>query len=223
MKAWTYSSPGSPSAALTLNSSIPVPELRSPTSVLVRVSHCALNPGSTIAMQLFPSFVHSAPTPWVPELDFSGTVVSIGSKVSTISSDLTVGAEVFGALPMSAHLKLGSGSLAEYLVVEAKFVVCKPPSATFAEAAGFGIVGCTSLLLVRRAGLKPGDKVLINGGSGGAGSLVVQLVRKEVGDTGKVVVVCSGNNADLVKDLGADEVSSCYSSGVTRINLSLCG
>ncbi|KAF9466198.1 zinc alcohol dehydrogenase [Collybia nuda] len=204
-KGWTYITPGPPSS-LVFNPCIPVPALTSPTSVLVHVSYCALNIGSTIAMQLFPSFLHPAPTPWVPELDFSGTITSIGPDVLNISNDLMVGAEVFGAQPMSAHLKFGSGSLAEYLVVEAKFIVCKPPMITYAEAAGLGIVGCTSLLLVRRARLKRGDKVLINGGSGGAGSLVVQLVRKEVGDTGKIVVVCSGHNADLVKDLGADEV-----------------
>jgi NADPH:quinone reductase-like Zn-dependent oxidoreductase len=62
------------------------------------------------------------------------------------------------------------------------------------------------LVLVRAAGLKEGDRVLVNGASGGVGSFVVQMCKALVGETGRVVGVCSGGSAEAVKGLGADEV-----------------
>jgi NADPH:quinone reductase-like Zn-dependent oxidoreductase len=58
------------------------------------------------------------------------------------------------------------------------------------------------------AQLKPGDRVLINGASGGIGHLVLQMAKDAVGESGRVVAICSGNNLEMVKDLGADEVSA---------------
>ncbi|KAF8149534.1 hypothetical protein B0H34DRAFT_679302 [Crassisporium funariophilum] len=180
--------------------------LTTPTSLLIRTSHAALNPGGTIVISLFPTFLaHSSPAPWVPELDFSGTIVKLGADVSAARPELAVGQDVFGVVPMGAHLKTGAGALGEYVVVEMHLVALKPKNATMAESAGLGVAACTALVLVRRAGLREGDKVLVNGGTGGAGSFAVQLARKAVGKSGTVVVVCSTGNDDLVKSLGADE------------------
>jgi reticulon-4-interacting protein 1, mitochondrial len=204
MRAWTYSRAGPPSAVLTLSSNIKTPTLTSPTDVLVRISHAALNPGSSVIMHFCPFFFRAKPA--IPELDFSGTLISSHSWPALASRDLVPGISVFGSVNVPSHVKTGAGTLAEYIVVPATSVVRKPSNATMEEAAGLAIAGCTALLLIEKATLKRGDSVLINGASGGVGTLAVQLAKEMVGESGKVVALCSGRNASAVKDLGADEV-----------------
>jgi NADPH:quinone reductase-like Zn-dependent oxidoreductase len=67
--------------------------------------------------------------------------------------------------------------------------------------------------LIEKAQLKSGDAVLVNGASGGIGTLVVQMAKDIVGESGRVVAICSGRNVELVKGLGADEVSYFYPIG----------
>ncbi|KAJ9643363.1 hypothetical protein H2199_004042 [Coniosporium tulheliwenetii] len=205
MRAWTHSRAGTPSTVLSLSSSHPVPMLTSPASVLVRISHAALNPGGSIMMQLCPSILRSFPA--VPELDFSGTVVAVGGSIpEPLKDELQPGAAVFGSVPVSLHLKAGMGALAEYVVVQSSSVCAKPRDMSFEEAAGLGVAGSTALCLVEAMRLGRGNKVLVNGASGGIGTIVVQLVRKAVGESGMVVGVCSGRNAEMVRGLGADEI-----------------
>jgi NADPH:quinone reductase-like Zn-dependent oxidoreductase len=189
---------------LKLSSNITTPKLISATDILVRITHAALNPGGSIMMQLCPMLFRTEPA--IPELDFSGKIVAIGSEVP-FSRGLSVGSPVFGSVPVRSHLRAGAGALAEYVVVGAETVVRKPENASFEEAAGLTVVGCTAVPLIQRANLKRGDSVLVNGASGGIGSMVVQLAKEAVGESGKVVAICSGRNLELVKSLGADEVS----------------
>lgn len=151
-----------------------------------------------------PSAVRAKPS--IPELDFSGIIVGIGAAVPE-SRNLKVGLPVFGSLLVAPHIKTGAGSLAEYIVVQDTSVVEKPDNISFEKAAGIGVSGCTSMALIESAKLKAGDMVLVNGASGGIGSMVVQLAKEAVGEGGKVVAVCSGSNIEMVKKLGADEVS----------------
>lgn len=194
MKAWSHTRAGRPSSVLTL-STLPIPTLQSPCDVLVRVSHCALNPGASIVMQLLPFTFRS--TPAIPEMDFSGIIVSS-------SCNLKPGTRVFGSIPLSQHVKTTSGALAEYVVVPQTSVVPKPDSISMEEAAGLGIAGATALQLLKAAGLKTGDSVLVNGASGGIGHLVLQMCCHIVGPTGRVKAVCSSRNAEWVEKLGKD-------------------
>ncbi|KAH8825115.1 zinc-binding oxidoreductase [Flagelloscypha sp. PMI_526] len=201
MRAYTHHRPGVPSAVLTLTNDHPRPKISKPDDVLVRVTHASLNPGGSIAIQLFPSFVRKWPA--VPEMDFSGVIEETGSSVR---SDLKTDTLVFGAIPVSLHLK-GTGSLAEYIVVPQACVVPKPKECSLAEAAGLSIAGCTALPLLDSAiaaGMKEGSRVLINGASGGIGTFTLQLVKGIVGPNGSVTAMCSSRNNDLVKSLGAD-------------------
>ena len=83
MRAWIFTTRGSPASILHLNSDLPTPSAQSIGSheVLVKVSHVGLNVGLLLMLRLMP---HVTSTPWIPELEFSGTVLSIGSEVSEL-------------------------------------------------------------------------------------------------------------------------------------------
>jgi NADPH:quinone reductase-like Zn-dependent oxidoreductase len=142
--------------------------------------------------------------PAIPELDFAGTLIAVGADVPK-DRNLTPGDAIFGSVTVRPHLA-GAGALAEYVVVAASSVVRKPEGMALQEAAGLGVCGSTALMLYDRAGLKAGDSVLINGASGGIGTMVTQLARHAVGPSGRIVALCSGKNAKMVRSLGADEV-----------------
>jgi len=131
---------------------------------------------------------------------------------------------VFGSIPVGFHLKTGAGALAEYVAVESQCVVGTPEGKQGEEVAGLGVAGCTALLLVEKAGLKRGDSVLVNGASGGVGHMVVQMVREVVGESGRVVAVCSegGGNGEMVRGLGADEVGDAHDRSTLESSVICC-
>jgi NADPH:quinone reductase-like Zn-dependent oxidoreductase len=121
--------------------------------------------------------------------DFAGVVEAVGKDVT----DLVPGDEAFG---------VRGGAFAEY--VSAANVVRKPSNVSFEEAATMGIAGLTALQGLRdHADLQPGEQVLINGASGGVGTLAVQIA-KALG--ARVTAVCSTRNVDQARALGADRV-----------------
>src|SRR6059036_3850622 len=125
-------------------------------------------------------------------VDFAGTVEAVGKNVTNFKP----GDEVFGGR---------GGAFAEYVCPRAsRAVALKPASASFEEAASVNIAGITALQALRDKGkVQPGQKVLINGASGGVGTFAVQIA-KSLG--AEVTGVCSGKNAELVRSLGADHV-----------------
>jgi NADPH:quinone reductase-like Zn-dependent oxidoreductase len=125
-------------------------------------------------------------------VDFAGTVEAIGKDVT----QLRPGDEVFGAR---------DGAFAEYLCARAdREVALKPANLTFEEAAAFPVAALTALQGLRDKGsLRPGQRVLINGASGGVGTFAVQIA-KALG--AEVTGVCSTRNVELVRSLGADHV-----------------
>jgi NADPH:quinone reductase-like Zn-dependent oxidoreductase len=124
--------------------------------------------------------------------DFAGVVEAVGKSVM----EFKPGDEVFGAK---------NGAVAEYISVRAdKGVVLKPANITFEQAGSVAIAGLTSLQGLRDKGhIQAGQKVLINGASGGVGTFAVQIA-KALG--AEVTGVCSTRNIDLVKSIGADRV-----------------
>ncbi|KAL2060676.1 hypothetical protein VTL71DRAFT_9317 [Oculimacula yallundae] len=203
MKAWIHTSTGPPEKVLTFTPEHPTPEAPVGEEVLVKISHAALNPGGSTMMQICPMIFRSKPA--IPEMDFAGTIVQVGPSVPE-SRNLKSGTEVFGSVLVGAHIRRGKGALAEYVVVDAENVCLKPENLSFEGAAGLPVAGCTALALVDAAKLEEGMKVLINGASGGIGTLAVQMAKAAVGERGKVVAICSKANVELVKGLGADEV-----------------
>ena len=124
--------------------------------------------------------------------DFSGTVESVGKSVTQYKP----GDEVFGG---------SAGAFGQYLCRRATGSVApKPAGITFEQAAAINIAGITALQAVRDQGkVQPGQKVLINGASGGVGTFAVQIAKSYGAD---VTGVCSGRNVELVQSLGADHV-----------------
>ena len=125
-------------------------------------------------------------------VDFAGTIETVGKSVTQFKP----GDEVFGGR---------GGAFAEYVCLRAnRAITLKPATISFEQAASVNIAGLTALQGVRDKGkVQPGQKVLINGASGGVGTFAVQIAKSYGAD---VTGVCSTRNVDLVKSLGADRV-----------------
>ncbi|KAL7893814.1 hypothetical protein HDV63DRAFT_101992 [Trichoderma sp. SZMC 28014] len=216
-RAWTFSHRGSPTNILSLTTSHPIPTFPPSSSkeqeqewILIKVSFAALNPGAIFQMSLIPAPLRNKTC--IPEMDLSGTVQdvwhphAVESESNTTSTRFRKGDKIIAMIPASHALPTGSGALAEYVALPARFAVHKPPQASFAHAAGCLLTGMTAHLLVIEAGLKPGHRVLVNAASGGIGTMVVQMARQVVGPEGFVVGICSTRNVQLVETLGADLV-----------------
>jgi NADPH:quinone reductase-like Zn-dependent oxidoreductase len=133
--------------------------------------------------------------PFVLGNDLAGVVVGVGARVTRFA----VGDEVY-----SRPDKNRIGTFAELLAVHQDDLATKPTTLTMEEAASIPLVGLTSWqALVERADLQTGQKVLIHAGSGGVGTIAIQLA-KQLGAS--VATTTSTANIDLVKDLGADVV-----------------
>jgi NADPH:quinone reductase-like Zn-dependent oxidoreductase len=166
------------------------------TQILVRVRAVSLNPLDGHQLRggwpLRPMTGLRKPKETRIGVDYSGLVEAIGKNVTQFK----IGDEVFGAR---------GGALAQYICAKAdRAVAPKSPTISFEEGATIGVAATTALQGLRDHGLlKPGQKVLINGASGGVGTFAVQIA-KALG--AEVTGVCSTRNVDLVKSLGADQV-----------------
>ena len=165
--------------------------------VLVKVHAASVNPAEWHRVTGKPYILRldagiGAPKGFRVGYDYAGIVESVGAKVTRFKP----GDEVFGA---------AGGALAEYVVVrEAGNIVPKPPQMTLEEAAAIPIAAITALQGLRDHGhIAAGQKVLINGASGGVGTYAVQIA-KALG--AEVTGVCSTRNVELVRSLGADHV-----------------
>ena len=164
--------------------------------VLVRVHAASVHLGDWILMTGSPLIMRMATglrAPRNPVLgtDVAGTVEAVGKDVQR----LRPGDEVFGWAP---------GAFAEYVAAREDQFIAKPAELTFEQAAAVGVSATTALQLLRDNGkVQPGQKVLINGASGGVGTFAVQIA-KAFG--AEVTGVTSTRNLDLVRSIGADHV-----------------
>ena len=165
--------------------------------VLVRVRAAGVNPLDWHYMRGTPYLIRlgagiGAPTDNRLGVDFAGTVEAVGADVTRFKA----GDEVFGGR---------TGAFAEYLVIpEDGALALKPSNVSFEQAAAVPIAALTALQALRDKGnLEPGQKVLINGASGGVGTFAVQIA-KSLG--AEVYGVCSTRNVEMVRSIGADHV-----------------
>ena len=127
--------------------------------------------------------------------DFSGTVGALGAGVS----DLAVGDPVFGVLEGGRE-----GAYAEKIAIKASIIGRKPDELPHAEAAALALAGLTATIAIEDTlKLKPGERILIQGGAGGVAGFGIQFA-KHIG--AHVITTASAANHDYVKSLGADEI-----------------
>ena len=168
------------------------PELQD-SSVLVEVYAASLNPIDNILRAGYLRQMLELTFPHVKGYDVSGTVVEIGKNVKSVK----IGDEVF-ARPN----QMDAGSVAEFARIQEDELAIKPSNMTHEQAASVPLAGLTAWqALVSKGKIKEGNKVLIHAGSGGVGSLAIQIA-KHFGAF--VATTTSGKNVGLVKELGAD-------------------
>ena len=192
MKAIRFCEYGSPDVLKFEDVEKPTP---TDDQILVRVRAASLNPlDLTIRgpLLLRPLFGMRKPKDTRLGVDYAGTVEAVGKNVTLFKP----GDEVFGAK---------NGAVAEYVCALAnRYVILKPANMTFEQAASVPVAAITALQGLRDKGkIQPGQKVLINGASGGVGTFAVQIA-KSFGT--EVTGVCSTRNLDMVGSIGADHV-----------------
>jgi NADPH:quinone reductase-like Zn-dependent oxidoreductase len=178
--------------------------------VLVRVHAAAVNAydwhvmrgDPYLARLMAPAvFGRRGPKKRIRGRDFAGRVETVGSGVTR----LRPGDEVYGE---------ADGTFAEYVCVPADLAEPKPANLTFAQAAAIPLAGNTALMGLRDMGeVQPGQRVLVNGASGGVGTFAVQLA-KSLG--AEVTGVCSTRNVDLIRSIGADDAIDYTRDDFTR-------
>jgi len=195
MKAVVYTNYGSPDVLEIRDVKKPVPN---DDQILIKVRAAAVNPLDWHFMEGTPYIMRAMGVglrkPKDPRLgvDYAGQVEAVGKNVTRFKP----GDEVFGGK---------TGAFAEYVCARAdRAIVLKPANITFEQAASVPIAAITALQALRDKGkVHAGQKVLINGASGGVGTFAVQIAKSFGAD---VTGVCSTRNLDLVRSLGADHV-----------------
>jgi NADPH:quinone reductase-like Zn-dependent oxidoreductase len=194
MQAIVQSKYGAAAGVLNLRD-IPKPVAQA-GEVLVRVHAASIHVGDAIIMAGRPYFLRLAtglrkPKNPVPGTDVAGTVEAVGEGVTGLHAG-------------DAVLGWCAGAFAEYASAPADHFVPKPANLSFEQAAAVGVSATTALQLLRDQGkVQTGQKVLINGASGGVGPFAVQIA-KAFG--AEVTGVCSTANVDMVRSIGADHV-----------------
>ena len=198
MKAWQFSQvAGGIEKNLKLNNVAPLPpNANSLTAdqILVQVLSISLNPVDYKFAQIPVLGNLIIKKPASPGLDFSGRVVASGSSVEDLKPDQLVFGRIDGP---SQH-----GTLAEYIVVPKSGCVPLTPELSLDDAACIGTAALTAFQCIV-PNIKSGDRVFINGGSGGTGSFGIQIAKTK---GCYVVTSCSTANVELCKSLGADQV-----------------
>jgi NADPH:quinone reductase-like Zn-dependent oxidoreductase len=199
MKAIVCTKYGSPDVLQLQEVAKPAPK---DDEVLIRIHAASINSRDWRLMRANPFFIRLVPGGFLQPknkilgADVAGRVEAIGSNVKQFKP----GDEVFGYLPSAT----GRGTFAEYVCANENAITLKPANLTFEQAAAVPVAAMTALQGLRDNGnIQPGQKVLINGASGGVGTFAVQIA-KAFG--AEVTAVCSTRNLEMVRSLGADHV-----------------
>ena len=197
MKAIVCNKYGSPDVLELKEIEKPLPK---ENQVLVKVHTASLNYSNLVLLKGKPFLARLAfgikrPKYSIPGGDIAGKIEAVGKDVKL----LQVGDEVFGDLSVC-----GWGGFAEYVTVPEYALALKPTNISFEEAAATPMAGVTALQGLRDKGkIQSGQKVLINGASGGVGTFAVQIA-KSFG--AEVTGVCSTRNLEILHSIGADHI-----------------
>ena len=208
MKALIYEKYGPPEVLQLQEVEKPIP---GDDEVLVKVHAASINSRDWRLMRAKPFFIRLMaggllkPRNPILGADASGRVEAVGCAVRQFQP----GDEVFGCL--SRH---GGSTFAEYACAAEEEIVLKPANLSFEQAAAVPLAALTALQGLRDKGnIRPGQKVLIQGASGGVGTFAVQIARSFEAD---VTGVCSTRNLEMVRSLGAEHVIDYTKEDFTR-------
>lgn len=203
VKALTYRRYGGPDVLELVN----VPEPR-PTDreVLVRVHAASVNAADRVLLRGKPVLVRLAmgfprPKHTILGFDVAGQVEAVGSQVTQFRA----GDDVFGATKF--------GAFAEFVCINEETLVPKPTNVSFEDAAATPTAGYTALQGLRKGRIEAGQKVLIDGASGGVGTFAIQIARAYGAD---VTAVCSTRNVEIARALGVSRVIDYRHEDFTR-------
>ena len=199
MKAITYSTYGNPD--VLEYGEQPLPKV-GPGMVLVKVKAASVNPVDWKIMSGGLDAVMDLQFPAIPGWDVAGVVESVGID----ARQFTPGDEV---IAYGRKDYVHGGSFAEYIALPERLLARKPETLNWNESAGLPLAGLTAYQVLNRLGLKAGETVLIHGGSGGVGSLGIQIAAA-LG--AKVIATASEKNHDFLRSLGAEPVA--YGDGL---------
>ncbi len=209
MKAIVCTKYGSPDVLQLQEVAKPAPEA---DEVLIKIQAASINARDWRFMRANPFFIRLKPGGLLQPMnkilggDVAGRIETVGRNVQQFKP----GDEVFGYLPSAT----GRGTFAEYVCASETTIALKPANLSFEQAAAVPVAALTALQGLRGNGhIQPGQKVLINGASGGVGTFAVQIA-KAFG--AEVTAVCSTRNLDLARSLGADHVIDYTREDFTR-------
>ncbi len=197
MKAVVYTKYGSPDVLQMKDVEKPVPN---DEQVLVQIHAASVNAADWHLLTADIFLVRLMTGMFKPKYtilgaDIAGRVEAVGKKVTQFKPGDEVFGDIFGG---------GAGGFAEYAAVPERALALKPANLSFEQAAAVPLAAMTALQGLRDSGqIRPGQKVLINGASGGVGTFAVQIA-KAFG--GEVTAVCSTRNVEMARSLGADYV-----------------
>jgi NADPH:quinone reductase-like Zn-dependent oxidoreductase len=201
MKAITYSKYGNPDVLELTDQRMPKV---GPGMVLIKVKSASVNPVDWKIMGGHLDAIMDVQFPVTVGWDVAGVVEAIGID----APEFEPGDEV---IAYGRKDYLHGGSMAEYISLPVRVLARKPKSLNWEQAAGLPLTGLTAYQVLNRLGLKVGETVLIHGGSGGVGSVAIQLAA----DLGaRVIATGSEKNHDYLRSLGAEPVS--YGEGLTE-------
>ena len=232
MRAWTYMQSGLPSQTIVLDDEAPSPSAAElgPDELLIAVNYVAMNSGFTTLMRSLPPQPYSLPHIYnrqkrlgVPEFEFSGRILAVGSAIPSTRPDLQPSTLVLGCCAAKRVFIEGKGALAERVIAPAaQLIPLRPlstvttqddespgpdpaaPPISLLEASGLSACGCTAVQVLDLTKLVAGDKLFVNGGSTSVGMLIIQVARQVLGQTG--TIIASGTDATLIRSVGADDV-----------------
>jgi NADPH:quinone reductase-like Zn-dependent oxidoreductase len=210
MKAVVNTEYGSPTDVLQLKE-VDKPAPREDCDVLVKVYAASVNAADIHLLKADPFIIRLMvggllkPKYKILGADIAGRVEAVGKNVSQFKP----GDDVFGDISAC-----GWGGFSEYVCVSEAALTLKPANISFEQAAAVPLAGVTALQGLRNQGqIRPGQKVLINGASGGVGTFAVQIA-KSFGT--EVTAVCSTRNVEMVRSIGADHVIDYTREDFTR-------
>ncbi len=197
MKAIVYTQYGSPDVLQLQEVAKPTPK---DNEVLIKIQAASVNAADLHLLRADPFLIRltsglTKPKNTILGADIAGRVEAVGGSVKQFKP----GDDVFGDIS-----GCGWGGFAEYVCARENALVLKPANISFEQAAAVPMAAVTALQGIHHAGeIRPGQKVLINGASGGVGTFAVQLA-KSFG--AEVTAVCSTKNLDMARSIGADHV-----------------